>query len=80
KRMLEFAWQPGSWDADRDGVMENAQHNTYDIEFFGPNPMTGVWYLAALRAGEAMAQAVGDAEFAAECRCLFKQGSAWLDA
>ncbi|MCS7190208.1 MAG: non-lysosomal glucosylceramidase, partial [Fimbriimonadales bacterium] len=79
KRMLEFAWQPGSWDADRDGVMENAQHNTYDIEFFGPNPMTGVWYLAALRAAEAMAQVVGDTEFATECRRLFEQGSAWID-
>ncbi|MCS6918543.1 MAG: non-lysosomal glucosylceramidase, partial [Fimbriimonadales bacterium] len=79
KRMLEFAWQHGSWDADRDGVMENAQHNTYDIEFFGANPMTGVWYLAALRACEAMAQLVGDADFAAECRRLFEQGSAWLD-
>ncbi|MCX7992860.1 MAG: non-lysosomal glucosylceramidase [Fimbriimonadales bacterium] len=80
KRMLGFAWQPGSWDADRDGVMENAQHNTYDIEFFGPNPMTGVWYLAALRACEAMAHAVGDPDFAAECRRLFEQGSTWLDA
>jgi uncharacterized protein (DUF608 family) len=80
KRMLEFAWQPGGWDADRDGVMENAQHNTYDIEFFGPNPMTGVWYLAALRAGKAMAQVLGDADFAAECQRLFERGSAWLDA
>ncbi len=80
KRMLAFAWQPGGWDADRDGVMENAQHNTYDIEFFGPNPMMGVWYLAALRAGEAMAQAVGDPEFAVECRRLFEAGSAWIDA
>ncbi|GIV11140.1 MAG: hypothetical protein KatS3mg020_0631 [Fimbriimonadales bacterium] len=80
KRLLAFAWQPGGWDADRDGVMENAQHNTYDIEFFGPNPMTGVWYLAALRAGEAMAQVMGDAEFAAECRRLFEQGSAWIDS
>lgn len=80
KRMLGFAWQLGSWDADRDGVMENAQHNTYDIEFFGPNPMTGVWYLAALRACEAMAQAIGDADFAAECRQLLVQGSAWIDA
>jgi uncharacterized protein (DUF608 family) len=22
KRALEFAWVPGGWDADRDGVME----------------------------------------------------------
>jgi non-lysosomal glucosylceramidase len=38
KKLLAFAWQPGSWDADQDGVMEGAQHNTYDVEFFGPNP------------------------------------------
>ena len=39
--------------ADRDGVMEGEQHNTYDIEFYGPNTMCGTLYLGALRAGEA---------------------------
>ncbi len=39
KRALEFAWT--SWDADRDGVMEGEQHNTYDIEFYGPNSDDG---------------------------------------
>ncbi len=38
KKALEFAWVPGGWDADRDGVMEGVQHNTYDVEFYGPNP------------------------------------------
>ena len=38
KKALEFAWMPGGWDADRDGVMEGVQHNTYDVEFYGPNP------------------------------------------
>ena len=33
---LEFAWKFG--DADRDGVMEGEQPNTYDTEVFGPNP------------------------------------------
>ncbi len=43
---------PGSqWDPDRDGVMEGIQHNTYDIEFHGPNTMMGSFYLGALRAG-----------------------------
>jgi non-lysosomal glucosylceramidase len=60
KRALEFAWAPHSWDADRDGVMEGEQHNTYDIEFYGPNSMMGTLYLAALRAAAAMARAVGD--------------------
>ncbi|HWB97384.1 MAG TPA: GH116 family glycosyl-hydrolase, partial [Bryobacteraceae bacterium] len=29
RRALAFAWIPGGWDADRDGVMEGVQHNTY---------------------------------------------------
>jgi uncharacterized protein (DUF608 family) len=79
KRALSFAWIPGGWDGDRDGVMEGVQHNTYDVEFFGPNPLCGVWYLAALRACEEMARAMGEADFAADCRRLFESGSRWLD-
>ena len=80
KSLVRYCWLPGSWDADQDGVMEGVQHNTYDVEFFGPNPLTGVWYLGALRAAEEMAQAVGDAGFARRCRALFQQGSHWVDA
>ena len=50
----------GGWDANRDGVMEGVQHNTYDVEFHGPNPLCGIYYLGALRAGEEMARAAGD--------------------
>lgn len=80
KRALSFAWIPGGWDADRDGVMEGVQHNTYDVEFFGPNPLCGVWYLGALRAAEEMARAVGDEHFAVQCRLLFREGSRWIDS
>jgi hypothetical protein len=59
--------------------MEGVQHNTYDIEFYGPNPLSGVWYLGALRAGEEMARAVGEADVAAEYRRLFENGRKWLD-
>jgi uncharacterized protein (DUF608 family) len=79
KRALEFAWVEGGWDADRDGVMEGVQHNTYDVEFFGPNPMCGIYYLGALRAGEEMARAMGDPA-AAVYRGLFEKGRAWIDA
>lgn len=58
KRALEFAWV--YWDADRDGLMEGLQHNTYDNEWYGANTMCGSLYLAALRAGEIMARVVGD--------------------
>jgi non-lysosomal glucosylceramidase len=80
KKSLEFAWIPGGWDADRDGVMEGVQHNTYDVEFFGPNPQCGIYYLGALRACEEMAKAMEDRSSAAEYRRLFEAGSKWIDA
>jgi non-lysosomal glucosylceramidase len=80
KKGLEFAWVPGGWDGNRDGVMEGVQHNTYDVEFYGPNPMCGIYYLGALRAGEEMARAAGDPSSAQVYRSLFEQGSHWIDA
>jgi hypothetical protein len=80
KRALTYAWREGNWDADKDGVMEGAQHNTYDVEFVGPNALCEVWYLAALRSCAVMAEAVGDKTFAAEVTQLYERGSAWTDA
>ncbi|MGQ9732096.1 MAG: GH116 family glycosyl hydrolase, partial [Candidatus Zipacnadales bacterium] len=77
KRALEFAWR--YWDADRDGVMEGLQHNTYDMEFYGPNTMIGSLYLGALRAGEEMAKFMGDMEAASTYHELFERGSRWSD-
>jgi uncharacterized protein (DUF608 family) len=56
KKTLQFCWRPGGWDADEDGVMEGCQHNTMDVEYYGPNPQMGAWYLGALRAMEEMAK------------------------
>ena len=72
KAALEYAWV--SWDKDRDGVMEGEQHNTYDIEFYGPNTMMGTLYLGALKAGAILAEAVGDPKSAAEYRRVFESG------
>ena len=63
-----------SHDGNDDGIIEDRQHNTYDINFFGANPMIGSLYLAALLAGEQVAQEMGDAEFAGKCRKLFEAG------
>ncbi|MCW5965062.1 MAG: hypothetical protein KIT83_13565 [Bryobacterales bacterium] len=79
KRAMEFCWISGGWDADKDGVMEGAQHNTMDVEYYGPNPQMGFWYLGALRACERMADFLGEGEFAATCRDLRTKGSAWMD-
>lgn len=80
RRSVEFCWIPGGWDADKDGVMEGAQHNTMDVEYYGPNPQMGIWYLGALAAAERMARHLGDAAFADTCRDLAARGSVWIDA
>jgi uncharacterized protein (DUF608 family) len=79
KKALEFCWVSGGWDADRDGVMEGCQHNTMDVEYYGPNPQMGIWYLGALKAAEQMACYVGESAFARECSSLFDRGSRWID-
>ncbi len=80
RKALEFCWLEGSWDADRDGVMEGCQHNTMDVEYFGPNPQMTGWYLGALRAAQEMARHLGQDSFAETCAELFASGSAWMDA
>ncbi|MHB0858733.1 MAG: GH116 family glycosyl-hydrolase [Anaerolineae bacterium] len=79
KKALEYAWEPGGWDPDRDGVMEGIQHNTYDIEFYGPNTMMGSFYLGALRAAEEMARYLGDLEAAETYREVFEKGRARME-
>jgi uncharacterized protein (DUF608 family) len=78
KRSLDFASM--HWDTDGDFVLDGKQHNTYDIEFYGPNPLTGIYYLAALRSVEELAQIMGDAEVATRCRNGFAAGSQKLDS
>ena len=80
KSALAFAWIKGGWDADQDGMMEGVQHNTMDIEYFGPNPQMQFWYLGALRAAEKMAQAMDDLSFSESCRKLYTQGSELTDS
>ncbi len=80
KKAIAFAWEPRGWDPDKTGVLSGVQHNTYDVEFYGPNPLCGIYYLGALRAGEEMARALGDSSSATEYRRLFDRGSHWIDA
>jgi len=72
KKALEYAWT--SWDTDKDGLLEGEQHNTYDIEFYGPNSMLSGFYLGALLAGSRMAEAVGDKAAAGVYRDAFEKG------
>lgn len=72
KLALDYAWKV--WDKDKDGVMEGVQHNTYDVEFHGPNTMMGTFYLGALRAGEEIARYLDECDKADEYRSVFEKG------
>ena len=71
KKALEFSIKQ---DGNDDGLIENSQHNTYDINFEGPNTFVGSLYLAALRAGEEMAREMDDEDFAERCEKIFESG------
>lgn len=74
---LEYAFS--RWDSDGDGVLDTDQFNTYDIDFHGPNSMVNSIFLAALRAGEELARAVGDEASAVRYRAAFDRGTIRTD-
>ena len=49
-----------TWDPDRLGAIIEPHHNTYDIEFWGPDAMCTAIYLGALRAMVRMGQPLGE--------------------
>ena len=76
-RALDYAFR--EWDKDNDFVLDGQQSNTYDIEFYGPNPMMNSIFFAALKAGAEMARLVGDAQRASNYQQAFDLGSKRMD-
>jgi uncharacterized protein (DUF608 family) len=62
-----------------DGVIRGMQDNTFDIAFVGPNTFIGALYLAALEAGAAMAQRLGEADAASRYLDLYRRGRQWTE-
>lgn len=62
-------------DPNRDGILEGAQFNTLDATWYGKIAWISGLYVAALRAGEAMATEVGDPDFAKLCSEIATKGS-----
>ncbi len=58
KKSLDYCIE--TWDPRHKGVVEEPHHNTYDIEFWGPDGMCASFYLGALQAALKMAKALGD--------------------
>ena len=63
KRSLDYCIR--TWDPEHRGGLFEPHHNTYDIEFWGPDGMCTSIYLGALSALAQMAKAVGQTEDAA---------------
>lgn len=77
-RALDFAFS--HWDSDGDCVLDSQQHNTYDIEFYGPNSLVNSIFLGALKAAAEMAAHLGDTDHAAKYRKTFDVAAARMDA
>ncbi len=78
KKSLEYCIE--TWDPQHKGVLEEPHHNTYDIEFWGPDPMCSSIYLGALTA---MAKLLIDGDEPEEGRyyqILAEKGAAYLDS
>jgi len=58
RRSLDYAIH--TWDPRETGLLEESHHNTYDINYFGPDGHCGSFYLGALAAAVRMGTAVGD--------------------
>lgn len=58
KRTLD--WMIAEWDPRETGLLEESHHNTYDINYFGPDGHCGSFYLGALTAASKMGEALGE--------------------
>ena len=54
--------------------MEGEQHNTYDIEFYGPNPFTSFIYIASLKAMAEISKFMNDIDFSNICNGIYEKG------
>ena len=77
KKSIEFAWDPDNedqWDPGKTGILTGRQHHTLDMELFTENSWLTGMYLAGLKAGSFMAEALGDSETAQEYLDVFAKG------
>lgn len=80
RALLALDYVIARWDPDRTGIpASDRQHNTYDIDFYGVNPLSCGVYLAALKAGEAFARRLHQEEKADAYASLFQKGSQKAD-
>jgi uncharacterized protein (DUF608 family) len=67
-------WAIEHWDPNRDGFMQNTQHNTLDGAFDGCSSWIGSLYLSALEATARMSETMGEPSLAADYRKIRESG------
>ncbi len=60
--------------------MEGCQHNTMDVEYYGPNPQMGALVPGRAARGRGDGAPPRRGGLRRECRRLFERGSRWIDA
>ncbi|HOF17456.1 MAG TPA: GH116 family glycosyl hydrolase [Phycisphaerae bacterium] len=78
KRSLDYCIR--RWDPDRRGGLFEPHHNTYDIEFWGPDGMCTSIYAGALAAMAVMAAELGREDDARSYRAQAETSARFLDA
>jgi uncharacterized protein (DUF608 family) len=77
KVKLSLAYCISTWDPRGRGVLEEPHHNTYDIEYWGPDGHCSSFYLGALQAAIEMGAALG--EDVSSYRGLLEKGIHYLE-
>jgi hypothetical protein len=77
KRSIDYCI--GTWDPDHKGALFEPHHNTYDIEFWGAEPMCSSIYVGALAAMAQMAAAADQAADAQFYQGLAEAGARYID-
>jgi len=66
-----------TWDPRNTGTLEEPHHNTYDIEFWGPDGMCSSFYIGALKAISEMGRYLG--EDVARYESLYEKGKRTIE-
>ncbi|MFN2144455.1 MAG: GH116 family glycosyl hydrolase [Anaerolineales bacterium] len=73
RRSMDFCIQ--QWDPHHTGLLEEPHHNTYDIEFWGPDGMCSSFYIGALTATAALLRDAGQPAEATFYETLTRKGT-----
>lgn len=77
KVKLSLTYCIETWDPRGKGILEEPHHNTYDIEYWGPDGHCSSFYLGALAAAIEMGAALGDD--VSQYRQLLAKGKRFLE-